>query len=79
MDVGGSVPIDSIGLEALGFTFLIHVCEVMGGVQGIPWPEQMNEAPGVMVWEERNLPLIWLVTWLNRVGFGPEDGKAVGR
>lgn len=26
-----------------------------------------------------NLLPIWLVTWLNRVGVGPEHGKAVGR
>lgn len=42
--------IDSIGLGALGFTLLINVCEVKGGVQGIPWPEQMHEALVVMVW-----------------------------
>lgn len=75
--VGGSVPIDSTGF--LGFTFLIHVCEVVGGVQVLPWPEQMNKAPGVMVWEERNFLPLWLGTLLSRVGFGPEDGKAVGR
>lgn len=39
--------------DALGFTFLINICEVKGGVQGIPCPEQMYEALGVMVWEKR--------------------------
>lgn len=52
VDVGGSVPIDSIGLGALGLTLLINVYEVKGEVQGIRWPEQMHEALGVMVWEE---------------------------
>lgn len=53
VDIGGSVPIDSIGLGAPGFTLLINICEMKGGLQGILWPEQIHEALGVMVWEER--------------------------
>lgn len=45
------IPWDREG--ALGFAFLINGCEGKGGVQGMPWPEQVHEALGVMVWEER--------------------------